>query len=195
MSARVATYTRAARLHGRRVTNLALRQSRLHGALSAMPGCVVVAAYGDVGEAWHLGRPGLARLLADGGARRFEVLVVEDLGQLASDPGQLRGLCEQLAAAGVVVRPLAGGARRRSALAWAAVAFVELLGDSVAGQRSAAPPGPTPSHRPPRPTARHGAPARVVPTALLQQLLHAWGSAVVADPSGPDRGTGGGRRK
>lgn len=128
MSARVATYTRVARLHGRRVTNLARRQERLHTALSRMPGCVMVAAYGDIGEAWRLERPGLARLLADGAARRFDVLVVEDLGQLASGPGQLHGLLGQLAAAGVVVRPLAGGARRRSALAWAAVAFVELLG-------------------------------------------------------------------
>jgi DNA invertase Pin-like site-specific DNA recombinase len=129
VTARVATYARVRKLDGRRVTNLDGRQRRLQAIVARTPGCVVVAAYADVGETWRLHRPGLGWLLADAAARRFDALVVEDVEQLAEEPAQLRALLAQFAAVGVVVRPLTTAVRRSSAAGWAAVAFVELLGD------------------------------------------------------------------
>lgn len=125
MTARVATYTRVARVTGRHTTNLDRRRERLNATVARLSSYLPVASYVDVGNAME--RPGLARLILDAAYGWFDVVAVESLDDLAGDPAALQAMLAQLAAFGIVVTPLAAPRRERAA-GWAAVAFMELLG-------------------------------------------------------------------
>lgn len=129
MTVRVATYVRAGQLTRRTATKeLDRRRDRLLATVAHWPGCVIVASYADAGDPRSTHRPGLAALLADTAAQRFDVVVVESLDQLAGDPATLRAVLWQLGAIGVWVPPTYSHRRARAA-GWAAVAMLELLGD------------------------------------------------------------------
>lgn len=125
---RAVSYTRLASVD-RRGRNLARRQSFLAEAVSRRPGWALLAGYADVGVAGRMDRPGLARLLADAAAGRFEMVVVDDLDRIDTDPARRQVVLNRLARAGVGVWPLVAVARRRRAVGWLAVAVTELLGD------------------------------------------------------------------
>lgn len=124
---RVATYTRLASA-GPRGRNLRRREAFITQAVTRWPGAVLVARYADVGLAGRLPRPGLDRLLGDAAHGGFDVVVVDDLDRLDTEPARLRWLLDRCAACGVRVVPLVGVDRRRRAVGWVAVAVAELLG-------------------------------------------------------------------
>lgn len=99
------------------------------GCDRAPPGARLVAGYADVGVAGRKDRPGLCRLLADAATGHFDVVVVDDLDRLDTDPVRLAAVLDRLATAGVAVWPLVAVARRRRAVGWLAVTAAELLGE------------------------------------------------------------------
>lgn len=125
---RAVSYTRLASVD-RRGRNLARRQRFLAEAVSRRPGWALLAGYADVGLAGRVDRPGLARLLADAAAGYFDVVVVDDLDRLDTDPARLHAVVGELRRAGVGVWPLVSVARRRRAAGWLAVAVTEMLAD------------------------------------------------------------------
>ena len=81
MPVRVATYTHVATRRDR--SELRRRHRRLAAAVARRPGAMLVGQYEDAGPTPPLGRPGLARLVADARASCFDAVVVEHLGRLA----------------------------------------------------------------------------------------------------------------
>lgn len=124
---RVASYTRLASVD-RRGRRMAGRQEWLAAAVARRLGARLVACYADVGLAGRPDRPGLCRLLAGAEAGVFDVVVVDDLDRLDTDPVRLRAALGRLGAAGVGVWPLVSVDRRRRAAGVLAVAVAELLG-------------------------------------------------------------------
>jgi len=125
MPVRVATYTHVATRRDR--SELARRHRRLAAAVVRRPGAMLVGQYEDAGPTPPLGRPGLARLIADARAGRFDVLVVEDLGRLTPNAEDAARVVEALNASRVQVHPL-GKEHRRLIAAGTAAAIVKLIG-------------------------------------------------------------------
>ncbi len=122
---RVATYTHVASRRDR--SELARRHGRLAAAVARRPGATPVGQYEDAGPTPLLGRPGLARLIADARSGRFDVLVVEHLGRLAPNAEDAARIVEALDASRVQVDAL-GKDHRRLIAAGTAAAIVKLIG-------------------------------------------------------------------
>ena len=126
MTIRVATYARVPAGLSRPAQRLARQQAHLDAAVRSWPDTIHAAEYADAGPTPPWGWPGLAALLSDAFARRFDLIVVERLDRLCAEPRQLRQILDHLAWSGVAVHPLAGPARRRLLAAGTAAAIVKL---------------------------------------------------------------------
>ncbi len=125
MPVRVATYTHVATRRDR--SELRRRHRRLAAAVARRPGAMLVGQYEDAGPTPPLGRPGLARLVADARASCFDAVVVEHLGRLAPNAEDAARVVEVLDASRVQVHPL-GKDHRRLIAAGTAAAIVKLIG-------------------------------------------------------------------
>ena len=128
MTLRVATYVRVPAGVSRPAHRLARQQAHLDAAIRGWSDTVRTAAYADAGPTPPWGRPGLTRLVFDACSHGFDLVAVERLDRLASDPRQLRHLLDQLNRSGVFVCPMTGPARRRLLAAGTAAAVVKLAG-------------------------------------------------------------------
>jgi DNA invertase Pin-like site-specific DNA recombinase len=122
---RVATYAHVASRRDR--SELARRHRRLAAAVARRPGATLVGHYEDAGPTPPLGRPGLARLIADARAGCFDTVVVEHIGRLAPNAEDAACVVEVLDASRVQVHPL-GKDHRRLIAAGTAAAIVKLIG-------------------------------------------------------------------
>lgn len=123
---RVAGYVRGRRGAANPSLDLTHRHAHLAATVATWPGCVLVGVYANTADSVV----GVSRLLADAGARWFDVLVVEDPAGLSPRGLEAPAVLSRLAACGVSVRVLP---RRRGRLAALALAVGIVTGLDVSG--------------------------------------------------------------